>query len=202
MNKFKSGKYTGKTFDDIINENGIDLQNIVTSNLIVYNKFKSYYIEKLEDDIYIFSEKNIKLFIDDIYVNNDEIYINKIILIINEIINNYHLCKISFDCILNKKSDILIKLINYIKLNNINIYLFPDGIMLRDCEDGSEILSIDHTCYNKYDFNLFNNKSKDEIFEITFMYDTLYKLYRDNVKKILSKLLCIRPINIIESYIL
>lgn len=198
MNKFKTGKYAGKSFDDIINENGIDLQNIVTSNLIVYNKFKSYYIEKLEDDIYIFSEKNIKLFINNIYVNNDEIYINKIILIINEIINNYHLCKISFDCILNKKSDILIKLINYIKLNNINIYLglinLEPGILLRSCD--SEILFFDYT------HDSFYNKSKDEIFEIIFMYDTLYKLYRDNVKKILSKLLCIRPINIIESYLL
>ena len=200
MNKFKTGKYAGKSFDDIINENGIDLQNIVTSNLIVYNKFKSYYIEKLEDDIYIFSEKNIKLFIDAIYVNNDEIYINKIILIINEIINNYHLCKISFDCILNKKSYILIKLINYIKLNDINIYLFPEliklgpGIVLRRHEDDVEIFDYTH--------DSFYNKSKDEIFEIIFMYDTLYKLYRDNVKKILSKLLCIRPINIIESYLL
>ena len=198
MNKFKTGKYAGKSFDDIINENGIELQNIVTSNLIVYNKFKSYYIEKLEDDIYIFSEKNIKLFINNIYVNNDEIYINKIILIINEIINNYHLCKISFDCILNKKSDILIKLINYIKLNNINIYLglinLEPGILLRSCD--SEILFFDYT------HDSFYNKSKDEIFEIIFMYDTLYKLYRDNVKKILSKLLCIRPINIIESYLL
>ena len=64
MNKFKTGKYAGKSFDDIINENGIDLQNIVTSNLIVYNKFKSYYIEKLEAMPQKFSD-NIKKILED-----------------------------------------------------------------------------------------------------------------------------------------
>ena len=43
---FKSGKFKGKSFDNIIDENGTDLNKLKKSKHIAYKKFNTYYKQK------------------------------------------------------------------------------------------------------------------------------------------------------------